>query len=908
MKKLIVFVLVFAGFISKSQIQICAGSSTTLTVTSPASLTASTYDLFPGPFTSTNGLWVVSPTVTTTYTMLINGTTATGTGSFSSVKTVTVFAQPQVNPTFTNASCTSTLNGFNLNLTFSPANNTSTYAITWSAPVGTIQNIPNCITNSATQYSCIGGISPGAYAATVAASGGCSVAVSFTMLNVPAPANFSLTPSGGPTYTINCYTPTVSLSASDPSLTYTWSSTTFSPINTQTIALSAAGVVTVAGTNTTSNCSSTKTIAVVVNTSQPSSAISNTFQNITCSTAATSSILLTANSPTVNITQYVIAPQSCGGSTFVANTNTVAYVPQTCAGIYTYALLDNNTGCTAIKQFTINISTGFPTYTLASSPPGYTVGCATTSVTTINIQNAATSPTPGGPVSYAFLPPSLTNTTGVLGTQSSTNVSVPGSWTVVVRDNTTLCETRIPLSILQNTAGPKLDTLLYPFDVLDCDNPRVVIKAISETPNISYNWTALNSTGGQLNFPVSTYTAVANYTVPATTTVLGTYTLTLTDNNNKCITTKTISIYQNVYTPSIQIASGGTVLTCSTPTIVLTNFSKTGIPPGSRFPRNQPVVGMVWSGPSPQTDLFSSTTYTAATVGVYSLTGKDLNNGCIATGTYNIIDGKIYPTISFTDTNMQIDCGANGYTIAPVYPNLPSQVSYSWVAPGTSPGSSPTLPTFLATVPGHYSLTVTNLANGCATLSVTDSIKKGTIKPSIAADKITGYAPLKVTFSNNSYSGVNSTSNIVTYWNYMNGLSEITKQASVSPTTTFTSPGTYTVTANITKFPCTATSTLLIKVDAPSKLEVPNVFTPNNDNVNDTYMLHTTGLTSINMKIYDRWGHLVYELESDTGNISWDGKNQLGVDCAEGTYLYLLKATGADGQTYEKKDYISLFR
>ena len=37
-------------------------------------------------------------------------------------------------------------------------------------------------------------------------------------------------------------------------------------------------------------------------------------------------------------------------------------------------------------------------------------------------------------------------------------------------------------------------------------------------------------------------------------------------------------------------------------------------------------------------------------------------------------------------------------------------------------------------------------------------------------------------------------------------------------------------------------------------------------------------------------------------------KNQAGNDCAEGTYYYILKATGKDDKAYEYKGNISLFR
>ena len=94
----------------------------------------------------------------------------------------------------------------------------------------------------------------------------------------------------------------------------------------------------------------------------------------------------------------------------------------------------------------------------------------------------------------------------------------------------------------------------------------------------------------------------------------------------------------------------------------------------------------------------------------------------------------------------------------------------------------------------------------------------------------------------------------------------------------------------------------------PSKLEVPNIFTPNGDKANDIFKLRATNLLDLYIIIYDRWGNMVYELTSDTGNFAWDGKTQYGKDCAEGTYLYIIKATGKDGQEYDLKGNVSLFR
>ncbi|MDO8998115.1 MAG: gliding motility-associated C-terminal domain-containing protein, partial [Bacteroidota bacterium] len=93
-----------------------------------------------------------------------------------------------------------------------------------------------------------------------------------------------------------------------------------------------------------------------------------------------------------------------------------------------------------------------------------------------------------------------------------------------------------------------------------------------------------------------------------------------------------------------------------------------------------------------------------------------------------------------------------------------------------------------------------------------------------------------------------------------------------------------------------------------SKLEVPNVFTPNGDGSNDVFFLKVANISEINAVIFDRWGNKVYESTSTTGNIAWDGKNMSGKELPVGTYFYIIKGKGKDGTEYDTKGNVSLYR
>ncbi len=75
-------------------------------------------------------------------------------------------------------------------------------------------------------------------------------------------------------------------------------------------------------------------------------------------------------------------------------------------------------------------------------------------------------------------------------------------------------------------------------------------------------------------------------------------------------------------------------------------------------------------------------------------------------------------------------------------------------------------------------------------------------------------------------------------------------------------------------------------------VEVPNVFTPNNDGMNDVFKAEVNGnYTSCSeMKVYNRWGNLLFE--SCGHVINWDGFTTSGEKAPSGTYFYILTVGG----------------
>ncbi|MCT4624694.1 MAG: gliding motility-associated C-terminal domain-containing protein [Schleiferiaceae bacterium] len=88
-------------------------------------------------------------------------------------------------------------------------------------------------------------------------------------------------------------------------------------------------------------------------------------------------------------------------------------------------------------------------------------------------------------------------------------------------------------------------------------------------------------------------------------------------------------------------------------------------------------------------------------------------------------------------------------------------------------------------------------------------------------------------------------------------------------------------------------------------LEVPNVFTPNGNQLDDYYFIRSENIEELNVEIYNRWGVEVFA--SNDVDFRWDGTKD-GNDLAEGVYYILVQAKDAYGNQMTEKRSITLIR
>lgn len=116
---------------------------------------------------------------------------------------------------------------------------------------------------------------------------------------------------------------------------------------------------------------------------------------------------------------------------------------------------------------------------------------------------------------------------------------------------------------------------------------------------------------------------------------------------------------------------------------------------------------------------------------------------------------------------------------------------------------------------------------------------------------------------------------------------------------TATNAGTYSVTVT-DSLGCKGSDSVQLK-SCDSTLFVPNAFTPNHDGVNDVFRVVSPGdnMISFLMRIFDRWGELVFE--SSDINQGWDGQLQ-NKPAPAGTYVWMITyQLSSPSNTYPSK-------
>lgn len=100
----------------------------------------------------------------------------------------------------------------------------------------------------------------------------------------------------------------------------------------------------------------------------------------------------------------------------------------------------------------------------------------------------------------------------------------------------------------------------------------------------------------------------------------------------------------------------------------------------------------------------------------------------------------------------------------------------------------------------------------------------------------------------------------------------------------------FTLTATIGS--CVATDEVKVEVDC-SSLYIPNVFTPNNDGINDFFEIEVRGVSQYHLRVFNRWGELLFESTEPTK--VWNGGKE-DYYAPDGIYFWILETLDYQGK------------
>ena len=255
-------------------------------------------------------------------------------------------------------------------------------------------------------------------------------------------------------------------------------------------------------------------------------------------------------------------------------------------------------------------------------------------------------------------------------------VIIKGGYTLVVTDNVNGCASTATVYVEEDVSVPLASAFVS--GELTCTDNSVELTSSSPADGVLYNWNGPGGFNSQQQNPSAT--------------LLGNYTVTVTDTVNSCSSTASIEVIEDKEEPGASITATSSEITCTTINATLS--------------ANSPTLSVTygWSGPNGYGSTVQSPV--VATAGDYILAVTHAGNTCVSTDTFHLAENKVRPGATaiasgdITCASPVIDLQGSSAT---------SGVNYRWI--GNNYSSTEQNPTISAA--GPYMLIVTDSNNGC---------------------------------------------------------------------------------------------------------------------------------------------------------------------------------------------------
>ncbi len=718
--------------------------------------------------------------------------------------------------------------------------------------------------------------SPNTYTVTVTAANGCTASASLGVTQDIVQPNVAIAP--GVMLTCAVLNSTLTASSTTPNAEFDWGG----GVTTASKTVSSPGTYTVTVTDPVNGC----TISSSENVTQDIVAPNITLTNTGILSCINASVAIDASSTTPNVTYDWGA-----GNTTTSNT-------VSSAGSYVVTVTDPSNSCTATASNTVQQNTTPPPVSIA---PSATLNCINASVTLSASSSVANATYDWGG-----------------GNNTPTNtVSIPAAYGLTVTDPGNGCTSSLSVNVNQNLTIPNVT--IAPPGKITCHTPNVTLSASSTALIPSYDWGGGNT--------ASTYTV----------SVPNTYPVTVTDIDNGCSATATADVTD---VPLMVLSETHTNVTCFSFIDGAIDLTVTGGQSPftylwSNNDTNEDISGIAAGSYSViVTDGINCTTSISVPItepANIAVSETHVNVSCNGANDGSIdvtVSGGNPPyTFSWNDANANEDrtgLAPANYTVTVTYNNTcTTSISASITEPAAislqpvinnptcathgndgnidvtaNGGSLPfsflwsngtTVSNYPNAGEGSYSLTVTD-ANGC---SITD-----TYVLNYLYDFVVDASPFVTINLGESillnYTLTGNTGVYTSQWTPAYGL------GCTDCVSTEASP-VYSTLYNITienEVGCVSSDTVTIQVIPKYDVFVPNVFTPNGDNVNDLFEVFgkINGVEYLEIQIFNRLGEKVFE--SSNHQFKWDGSYK-GESLAPQIFTWQMRLTWLNGHRDE---------
>ena len=474
-------------------------------------------------------------------------------------------------------------------------------------------------------------------------------------------------------------------SSSGPGIIYQWFAPDGTLLGTTAMQHAATdGTYTLTVTDTSNGCSISSTAEVTMDTIHP---IADAGPDRILGCGNNASVILGGNSSIG--TDYAYA-WAMGG--FAAGSQPTLTATQ--PGVYYFAVSSFINGCVSHDTVVVFANTTLP---IADAGPDQVLNC---SASTVMLNGSGSSA--GADIAYQW------NGPGFNAAIQNPSVSVAGTYVLTVTNTSSACVATDTVVVTADADLPVSDA--GPDMVLNCLLDQVTTDAgnSSQGPDFQYEWTDAGGViiGNMLDISIGNP---------------GVYTLTVTNLLTNCASSDGLMIGLDTLSP-VADAGADVAFTCIQNAAQL---GGAGTSAGSSFTYE-------WTGPGISTDP-SLPVITVEDSGIYTLTVTNQNNGCMAADEAVVSQNPDVPTAD-AGSDQVIDCIVSSVTLQGSA-SLPL-VTWQWSGPGINAGNAPQQNPVVS-VPGVYTLVVTDIQTGCMSPDSTVNVAVGKILPNVSV-QVTG--------------------------------------------------------------------------------------------------------------------------------------------------------------------------